>query len=716
MNKNLLIIPTMNFMAIATILLDIPYARQIIVFAFLTTIPGYAALRLFGLKEISSLETILLSVGLSIILSMFLGLLINQIFLSLGILQPLSELPLTIAISAFTLSAFGIAVKRKYTEDWKFLISVKSLKNTVPVSLLIILLPIFSIIGVLYANTSLILLSYIMIGILCVTGAVFRKSLPSASIPFIIFSISIALVLQLPLTSKYILGYDSNLEYYVSRITQINEYWVSLDSNVNPLVAQAYNSMLSITVLPNVYSALMQTQGELVFKSLYPFIFSLVPLALFQICQKQFGKSIGFLSALFFVFTSSAFYSEPLSLNRQIMGEFFLVLSIFLLLNNAIPGTKARLLLIIFGAAIAVSHYSIAYIYLAMITTVFIVSRIKPKFKGTLNPLTFLLIIGIILFWFTITNAPLAAFSNAIQGVITAISTGAITTVGTASSLIFIPRVFTIATWINLLLSGIAYIFLIAGALLVLLRPKKTGINQIFSIIVTIAASILVITFVIPSVAATLNFVRYYGILLLFLSPCFVLGGQAIITIIGQKSKKYNRSIKRQIIWKHAKVDLVIILIAIIAGAYFLSQVGFVNNVTDSAIHSYTLDFNRSKNSTDPQILVNFYTVYTPEQDVFSASWLLNNKGSPWLIYSDYVSGAHVLTSYGLTPWKILEQLTNSTEPLSNTYVYMSRLNIAENLMTTYTNYFNTSQVYQNLSNCSLVYSNGNGEILSPAT
>ena len=221
--------------------------------------------------------------------------------------------------------------------------------------------------------------------------------------PFLIFSISIALVCQVLLTSKYIVGCDANLEYYVFRLTQINGHWGFLNANVNSLVTLNYNSMLSITLLPAVYSALMHAQGEIVFKILYPFIFCLVPLTLYRICEKQFGKLIGLLSVLFFVFTSTAFYgTEPLGLNRQIVGELFLILSVFLLISKTIPVTKRRLLLIIFGAALAVSHYSLAYIYLAIVALVFIISRVKPKFDDTLNTVTVLLLFVITFSWYTL--------------------------------------------------------------------------------------------------------------------------------------------------------------------------------------------------------------------------------------------------------------------------------------------------------------------------
>ena len=82
MRKVMMIIPIMTLFANIAILLDIPILREIIVFIFLSFIPGFAILRLFKLKEISFLDTILFSVCLSVAFVMFMGLLVNELYLS----------------------------------------------------------------------------------------------------------------------------------------------------------------------------------------------------------------------------------------------------------------------------------------------------------------------------------------------------------------------------------------------------------------------------------------------------------------------------------------------------------------------------------------------------------------------------------------------------------------------------------------------------------
>jgi len=714
MRKVLLVIPIMTLFANIAILLGIPILRESIVFIFLSFIPGFAILRLFKLKETSFLDTILFSVALSIASVMFIGLLVNELYLFLGLSQPLSTIPLTVAISAFTLTVFFIEYRRDLPETLKLKTSFEGkLKNILPLCIILVLLPLISALGVLYLNVPLILLSYAIIATLCVMSAVSRRLVPEKLFPFLIFSISIALACQVPLTSKYVVGVDADFEYYVFRMTQINGHWGFLNANLNPLGTLIYNSMLSITVLPAVYSALMQAKGDTVFKILYPFIFCLIPLTLYRICEKQFGKLIGLLSVLFFVFTSTAFYgTESLDLNRQIVGELFLVLSVFILISKIIPVTKRRLLLIIFGAALAVSHYTLAYIYLGLVAVVFIVSRVKPRFDDTLNTVTVLLLFGITFSWYALTSAPLISLINNIKGVFVELTKGLAPTAGTASTTMFaIPQVFAAATWINLLLSSIAYLFLIIGVLAIILRQKGTAIFEQYRVILIAAAIILAAAFI-PSIGAILNFPRFDAITLLFLSPCFILGGQALLATMGKAWTKIKRTKKRQRASKSKNIDVVLLIIAIILGGYFLSQVGFVNYVTNGPIHYYTIDFEKIQTSNEIQAKIStLYNVYIPEQDVYSTSWLSNHKVQTAEVFADSESGSHVLVSYGLIPDQLILPITDTMTPPQGSFVYLGSLNIVNGVITTPTGSFNTSEISFLLDQNSLVYSNGNSEI-----
>ena len=79
-------------------LFDIPVARQVIGFLFLTFIPGYALLRLFKL-ELGKVSIVLFSMGLSLVFLMISSFFTNLIFTSIGVAGPLAPIPLLIIVN-----------------------------------------------------------------------------------------------------------------------------------------------------------------------------------------------------------------------------------------------------------------------------------------------------------------------------------------------------------------------------------------------------------------------------------------------------------------------------------------------------------------------------------------------------------------------------------------------------------------------------------------
>jgi uncharacterized membrane protein len=69
----------MTLLLVAVVLLDISVFREIIVFAYLSFVPGFVILKALRLKELGLLNVFLISVGLSLFATMFVGLLTNYI-------------------------------------------------------------------------------------------------------------------------------------------------------------------------------------------------------------------------------------------------------------------------------------------------------------------------------------------------------------------------------------------------------------------------------------------------------------------------------------------------------------------------------------------------------------------------------------------------------------------------------------------------------------
>jgi uncharacterized membrane protein len=711
--KDALAIPIVTLLLVAAILLNIPIIRDVIVFAYLSFVPGFVILKTLKLKEIGLLNTFLISVGLSLFSSMFVGLLVNEAYLILGLSTPLSIIPLTAAMSTFTLILFFISYRRDFSISFVSLNEMlKDAKNYFPLVLALIILPILSIVSALYANIPIMIILCLAMVILCVLSLASHKIIPSKYYPFLVFSISISILLLNLLMSKYIIGDDASMEYYVFRITQTRGYWGSLSAVTNPWPVLFYNSMLSVTLLPSVYSVLMNLQNAMLFKILYSFVFSLVPLSLYGIYKNVTSKMIGLLSTLFFIFTVNAFFGELTSVDRQIIGEFFLVLSILIWLEKTLPLKEKRLLLIIFGAAIAISHYSIAIIYVILISLIVIISSIKPKFDNVFDASTVLAIFGITFLWYAFsTSSIITPIITKIQGTLSELTNFGIKSAGSTSVIYGLPQTFTVASWINLAVSGVATLFLVIGIPIVILLAKRMEISDNYKLIIIVGAIIFAVSYLLPTVAATLNFTRFYAITMLFLSPCFAIGALTILKIVQDIAKKRNKNRKSNAAFLNKRWKTGLLLVAIILSAYFLSQSGFVNYATGGAVKSPTFDYNRMATSSNPNVEIQFYGTYIQAQDAFSADWLVKYTNDSSIVYADSESNIHVLISCSLIPFNLIQPLTNNTNPAQGNIIYLDSLNVVKDMIPASTGSFNGSQISSCLNGSDLIYSNGNSEI-----
>ena len=709
-SQYILVVLLIHLFVLASIFFNVPILRQVMVFVYLTFFPGFLLLIALKVEKRDMLEIILLSVGLSIALVMFIGFMINMLYPILGISQPLSTIPLTLTMSGVTLVLFVVGLSGD-TQRSLSLIGFPSIDLTsgfvqaIPLTFL----PVLGIIGAIYRDFTVPLL-IIAVALLFILSVLSTRLIPTNLYPFLIFMICLALALQFTLMSQHIMGNDAPLEYYVYHLTAIAGHW-------NPLVAVGqieiyYSSMLSITVLPTVFSALLNVNGELLFKVLFPIVFCFVPLTLYNILSKQEWKvRTSLLATLFFISGPLVFYgAEPLSLNRQIIGEFFLILSIFLILETKFNSKNKTLLLTIFGAALAVSHYTLLFIYIGFLAFVLIVSKIKNKSHPAVNIRLFLITFIISLSWYLTYSTPLLpeikdTFGNIISNVHSDLSNPLVVT---ASSNLFVGRpISNVASPINWGLFAAVHFLIVVGILIVTFRPKYVRIGFTYRVMIFFSGVILFATFVVPNFAPIINFSRFYALTMLFLAPCFVFGGEAILHLV----KRVGIKITGRHNW-HFKVN-VTVLIAVLACSYFLSQSGFVNHVTGGSTLSFTLDWDKSLNlnmstSFEPAAKVNFYIVYTPEEDVFSAEWLSANMANNSFIYSDSIANYHPLHIWGLIPVNILLDLANDTKVTGNSYIYLRTFNVENGFITPILSpAFYLSDINPELKNCNLLYTNG---------
>lgn len=211
----------------------------------------------------------------------------------IGISHPISCIPLfatwTIVLGLLCVGAYLTDKNYSYPNE------LKLAELLSPSVLLFILLPLLAIVGtqaVNYYNNNVILLALLALISLAAIVIISTKIIPAHFYPLAVFSIALALLWHDSLISVHLTGWDIFDEYYYYNQVLLNGFW-------DYAIPQTYNAMLSVTILPAVYTYFLNMPGETVFKTVYPILYALVPLALYTIYDKQLGGNRAFACAFF---------------------------------------------------------------------------------------------------------------------------------------------------------------------------------------------------------------------------------------------------------------------------------------------------------------------------------------------------------------------------------------------------------------------------------
>jgi len=706
-----------QFLMNISILLDIAYVRQILGFIYLTFIPGILLLKALKISNLNPAKSILFSVGLSIALLMFAGLFVNELYPLIGISEPLSDASLMITVNLLTLLLCSISYFRN-----KNGISLTSFSFS-PLILFFLCLPLLSVFGTFLVNSSedntVLLLMIAMIPVLVALTAISKKLFPSNFYSLALFCIAIALLFHTSLITNYIVGWDVHTEYYVFNFTKNNSRWDAMFNIAGRYRTEflSANSMLSVTILPGIYSEILKTES-FVFKIFYPFVFSLVPVGLYQLWHSQIREknlsSLGvFLSTFFIVSVGRYATMGGLLPAKQMASELFYVLLFLVIFDEKIEPGKRKLLFIIFSAALVVSHYSISYLFLFLIfftwlSSLFLRFRSSTSFSTFLNikrritPSLFVLFFVMAFSWYIYTSSS-GEFTNFFRNYVDKLirnffedffspearGSKVLTGIGLTAAPSFLHQIGRFFFYIT-------EFFIIIGFVRFIVKRKEMKLDEDYAILTGLNMAILLMAMIIPNFAAMFLMDRFYHVVLLFLAPMCIFGGQTFFMFLLRRKKEFSA------------LFLVLVLIPL-----FLFETEFVYTISRDYSDMDSLALNM--NVMNP---VRLYGRITLEQEVLGAKWLSTHIDmTNSLVAGDSVSPYHVLTSYGMIPGDRLRTLSNSTmegyinlrlEGVDNrTYIYLRRLNIVNGII----GQWNITEISSVLNYENKIYSNGNCEI-----
>ena len=695
--KSLLLLVLFSmFIFCFVVFLDIPIARQVIGFFYLTFIPGFVFLKIFKFDKFSGVEIVLFSVGLSVAFLIIAGLLVNELSSLFEFSKPLSLVPLMIILNSLILMGGILAyLKRENVGIW----DIESIKKS-PLSLLFLGLPILSIFGAIYVNiysNNLLLLFMIISIALLFTISVFSKKLLHPNLyPFALFMIAIAILFHSSLISNYIIPFGSDVpgEYFLFKTTQNNSHWSSTLPSWMSIGLGTYNDMLSITILPTIYANLLNLNASLVFKILYPLIFSFVPLGLYQIWQKYISKKYALIAAFLFM-AQMTFYTELLGLNRQMIAELFFVLLLLVIFSKKIKPINKIVCFMIFSFGLVTSHYALATIFLFFISfdSILLIVLKRPSKKITITMV--ILFFAVMFTWYIYTMGS-ASFNSILEKAnyvnnqlgefLNPASRGQ--TVMTGLGLAESPSIWNT---VSRMFAYIVQAFIVLGFLgLVTKKLKRVKLEKEYFIFTMIATAFLALLILLPGLANTLNMTRFYHILLFFLAPLCVIGASLIVKLFSKRQKELA----------------VCALLLFVLVPYFLFQTNFVYEMIGSDSWSVPLSGYRM----DASRLYGHYG-YTDAYSVYGAQWLSKNvdvKNSA--VYADERTATNVLTIHSM----ILggkRSLSNITVVADNGVVYLSSLNVVYGVISFGDLSWNTTELSPIFDDLNLVYTNGGSEV-----
>ena len=359
------------------VLLDIQflYFRAIFSFIFLITIPGLLIMLMLKIRKIGFWEYLVYTIGLSVTFLMFGGLFINWAFPLIGINKPLSLIPLLISFNIFLIIFWLIAYNRN--KEISFYIKLQELDGLNIIFLTIpIIFPILSILGAIILNNNgpnyvtMFMLGGIAANVF--TIVLFRKKLNHNIYPWTILMLSISLLMAGWLRSWYVSGVDINKEYHIFQLVKANQQW-----NMS-LFPDAYNTCLSVSLLPTILVSFLKINDQYIFKLIIPLIYSITPVGVYLFIKRYTQSAFAF-TATFFFMSQLAFitwWNIPI---RQEISFLFFTLTLLVLFNKNLSSILKNIFFLIFSFSMVVTHYSTAYLAVIIFIFTYLVYLIFRK-------------------------------------------------------------------------------------------------------------------------------------------------------------------------------------------------------------------------------------------------------------------------------------------------------------------------------------------------
>ena len=365
----ILVIPFLTFVQVTNPVISF------LLLLMISLLPGMAILELFHFSFHSLTTRFFYALLFSILFLVTVFTIYSTIAHAIGITAPLSTVPVKIVCLIILLPVSSFLFRRlagNGSSPLKPLTWMFFLPRVFAVSL-----PVISLICVMRLNsfsdatsTSIFLL-FLLAFFLVLT--VKSSISPDTNLQsWFIYGISAALVLGSTFRGDGgFWGFDINQEFASASKVLNQGFWVS------PKVSGAYDSMLSITVLPVVLSLFSNLSLTIIFKVFYALVLAYIPTVLYTACVKYVSRFTAMTVTGALIIGSISFIPQMTALNRQVIGFVFFV-GILLVINETNWTLQRKKIVgLTMACGMAISHYSTAYLASAMFAIVLLLSLLK---------------------------------------------------------------------------------------------------------------------------------------------------------------------------------------------------------------------------------------------------------------------------------------------------------------------------------------------------
>lgn len=369
--------------------------------AFLLVVPGTLVLALTPLRPRETAVRVAWSVGTSLLLLMLIGLVASAALPSLGLARPLAPVPLLVGIDAVTLGLLVFSARRG--DPLAYLVARPLRPRALATGAGLATVVVLGICGAERLNTghsgALATAVLVVIGLAAVLLVLAGHRIPAWVAGASVYTLTATSLLMTSMRSNVTFGFDIQSEYRVYAATMQAGAWHV------PAHGDPYASMLSITVLPAVLHALTQVSGTLLFKLVYPLVFSLFPVLVLVLAARSFPRRAALFGALVVV-VQGLYAADITGLARQEIGLVYFALFVVTAFDGALPRRARQGGAVAAALGMSVSHYSTAY-FAAIVTVagfaVFALMRLMarhgPRPRAVFTLPVVALVLGSVALW-----------------------------------------------------------------------------------------------------------------------------------------------------------------------------------------------------------------------------------------------------------------------------------------------------------------------------